>query len=219
MRVGLAEVDDDRPPLEPLHRAGDQVAPLILELVEEAVALGLADLLDDHLLGRLGRDPAELGGVHLDPVLGRVDRPGVAVDVDLDLGRIGIVLAGRRGERRLDPIEQDILGDILVAVDAVDDPDQIDAHSNSSEACHPFKPLDESRIATRRPGRKERRAAPGRTGGARSSCRDAIEQSNASLDLTLARGRPHGADRAQRTNQAPKEPNLPRHDWQGRPKA
>ena len=129
MRVGLAEVDDDRPALEPLHRAGDQVAALVLELVEEAVPLGLADLLDDHLLGRLGGDPAELGGVHLDAVLGRVDRPGVAVDVDLDLGRVGVVLAGRRGERRLDPIEQDILGDILVAVDAVDDPDQIDAHS------------------------------------------------------------------------------------------
>ena len=57
--VGLAEVDDDRAPLEPLDGAGDQVAALVLELVEEAVALGLADLLDDHLLGGLGGDPAE----------------------------------------------------------------------------------------------------------------------------------------------------------------
>ena len=77
-RVGLAQVDDDRPALEPLHRPGDQVAALVLELVEEAVPLGLADLLDDHLLGRLGGDPAQLGRVHLDPVLGRFDGPGVA---------------------------------------------------------------------------------------------------------------------------------------------
>src|SRR5205823_4109270 len=33
------------------------------------------------------------------------------------------------GERRLDPLEQDFLGDILVAMDAVHDPDQIDTHA------------------------------------------------------------------------------------------
>ena len=42
----------------------------------------------------------------------------------------GIVLACRGGECRLNPLEQNILGDILVAVDAVDDADQIDAHSS-----------------------------------------------------------------------------------------
>jgi len=52
---------------------------------------------------------------------------------------------------------------------------------------------------------KQRRAAPGRAGGARSSYRDAIEQSNASLDPSPAESaaRP---DRAQRTNQAPSQP-------------
>ena len=108
---------------------GDEVAALVLELVEEAVPLGLADLLDDHLLGRLGGDPPQLGGIHLDPVLGRIDGPGLAIDVDLDLGGVGVVLPGRGRERRLDPVEQDILGDILVAVNAVHDPDQINAHS------------------------------------------------------------------------------------------
>ena len=127
--VGLAQVDDDRAALEPLHRPGDQVAALVLEFVEEAVALGLADLLDDHLLGGLRGDPPQLGGVHLDPVLGGFDGTGLAVDVNLDLAGFRIVLAGRGGERRLNPVEQDILGDILVAVNTVDDADQIDAHS------------------------------------------------------------------------------------------
>ena len=73
MRVGLAQVDGDRAALEPLDGPGDEVAALVLEFVEEAVALGLANLLDDDLLGGLRGDPAEFGGVHLDAVLGRVD--------------------------------------------------------------------------------------------------------------------------------------------------
>ena len=127
--VGLAQVDDDRATLEPLHRPGDEVGTLVLEFVEEAVALGLADLLDDHLLGCLRRDSPQLRGIHLDPVLGGVDGTGLAIDVNLDIGSFRIVLAGRSRERRLNSVEQDILGDILVSVNTVHDPDQINAHS------------------------------------------------------------------------------------------
>ena len=55
------------------------------------------------------------------------------------------------------------------------------------------------------PTGKQRRAAPGRAGGARSSYRDAIEQSNASLDPSPAESAAQ-ADRAQETNQAPSQP-------------
>src|SRR5262245_11425203 len=68
--VGLAQIDYDGPPLEPLDRSGDQVAALILEFIVEAVPLGLADLLDDYLLGRLGGNPPQLGRVHLDAIFG-----------------------------------------------------------------------------------------------------------------------------------------------------
>ncbi len=129
-RVGLAQVDDDRATLEPLDRARDQVGPLILEFVEKTVALGLADLLDDDLLGRLRGDPAQLGRVHLEPVFGRLDRPRIGVDPHVDLRRFRIVLPRRRRECRLNPLEQNILRDILVAVDAIDDANQIDAHSS-----------------------------------------------------------------------------------------
>ena len=146
-RVGLAQVDDDRPALEPLHRPGHQVAALVLELVEEAVALGLADLLDDHLLGRLGGDPAQLGRIHLDAVLGGIDRAGIGIDADLDLGRLGIMFAGRGGEGRLDPFEKNILGDILIAVDTIDDADQIDAHSTPPRRAHSRRPAAVGRDA------------------------------------------------------------------------
>ena len=142
-RVGLAEVDGDGAPLEPLDGPGDEVAALVFELVEEAVALGLADLLDDDLLGRLGGDPAQQLGVHLLAVLDRLDLAGLGVDRDVDLVGVGVVLLGRRLQRRLDPLEQNILGDILVAVDAIDDADQIDAHASPPRRAGSVRESDE----------------------------------------------------------------------------
>ena len=55
----LAEVEDDRPRLDPVDGAGDQLALAAGELVEDDVALGLAEALEDDLLGGLGADPAE----------------------------------------------------------------------------------------------------------------------------------------------------------------
>ena len=55
----LADVEDDRPRLDPVDGAGHQLALAAGELVEDLVALDLADALEDDLLGRLGADPAE----------------------------------------------------------------------------------------------------------------------------------------------------------------
>ena len=82
----LAHVEDHRPRLDAVDRAGDELALAVGELVEHGVALGLAEALQDDLLGGLGADPAE----------------GVAVELlDLDeLARDGVGLvrcAPRRG--------------------------------------------------------------------------------------------------------------------------
>ena len=58
--LGPAEVDDDMAELDPLDDPGDDLADPVLELLILALALGVADLLEDHLLGGLGSDPAEL---------------------------------------------------------------------------------------------------------------------------------------------------------------
>ena len=55
----LADVEDDRAWLDPVDRAGDELALAAGELVEDLVALDLADALEDDLLGRLRADPAE----------------------------------------------------------------------------------------------------------------------------------------------------------------
>jgi hypothetical protein len=46
-----------------LHDAGDQLADAVLVLLEHHVALGLADALQDDLLGRLRRDAPKSSGV------------------------------------------------------------------------------------------------------------------------------------------------------------
>ncbi len=78
-RLAAAEVDDHVAVLDALHRAVDDLADAILVFVELAVALGLAHLLDDDLLGRLGGDAAE---IHRRQLLGdEVSDLGVGVPV------------------------------------------------------------------------------------------------------------------------------------------
>ena len=55
-----ADLDDEVAALEATHGAGDQLALAVLELVVDVLALGLAHALDDHLLGGLRGDAAEL---------------------------------------------------------------------------------------------------------------------------------------------------------------
>ena len=64
---------------------GDQLALAGLELGEDALGLGLADLLGHHLPGGLGGDPAEVLRLdHLVALLGD-DLAGRPVDVDEDV--------------------------------------------------------------------------------------------------------------------------------------
>ena len=60
---GFAEVEDDVHGLEALDGGVEDLAGAVVVLVEDGVALGLADLLEDDLLGHLGGDTAERGGV------------------------------------------------------------------------------------------------------------------------------------------------------------
>src|SRR5918993_537804 len=58
--LGAAEVDDDVAELDPLDDAGDDFVGAVLEFFILALALGVADLLEDDLLGGLSGDAAEL---------------------------------------------------------------------------------------------------------------------------------------------------------------
>src|SRR5580692_4371955 len=58
-RFRLADAYRCRSAIEPLYGPGDEVALECLVLIEDRVAFLLAEVLDDHLLGRLGGDAAQ----------------------------------------------------------------------------------------------------------------------------------------------------------------
>ena len=58
-------LEDDRARLDPVDRSGDQLPFPARELVEGDVPLGLAQALEDDLLGRLGVNSTERVGIHL----------------------------------------------------------------------------------------------------------------------------------------------------------
>src|SRR3989442_4947520 len=59
-RLEAAGLDDGAAALHALHRAGDQLVAARQEVVEDLLALGVADALQDHLLRRLRADAAKL---------------------------------------------------------------------------------------------------------------------------------------------------------------
>ncbi len=82
VRFGAAEVHENVAAVDLAHGAGDDDPHLVLVFLVDAVALGLADLLHENLLGRLHGVAAELveGDVHLDlaaRLRSLVDRLGV----------------------------------------------------------------------------------------------------------------------------------------------
>ena len=93
------EVDDDRALLEAADDPVHDLALAIAVLVEDVVALGVAQALDDHLLRGLGEDAAEVRGVEL--------------DADLVAGLdLGIVVAARLGDQDLGVRIRDLFDDL-----------------------------------------------------------------------------------------------------------
>ena len=61
-RLAAAQIDDDVAVFDPLDRRRNDLADAVLVLVVLALALGIAHLLDDDLLGVLRGDAAEIDG-------------------------------------------------------------------------------------------------------------------------------------------------------------
>src|SRR5690606_4612531 len=97
-RLAAAEIDDDVTIFDALDGAVDDLADAILVFLILPVALGLAHLLDNDLLGRLGGDTAEIHGRKL---LGN------------EIANLGVRIAlSRGGQRNLRGIVLDGLHDL-----------------------------------------------------------------------------------------------------------
>ena len=87
-----------------LDDAGDQLADAVAVLLEHHVALGLADPLQDHLLGGLRGDPAEVVG-----------RDVALLDLVLELGQARGSISGRLGDDHLAGLGVDAPLELAVA--------------------------------------------------------------------------------------------------------
>ena len=89
-----------------LDDAGDQLADAVAVLLEHHVALGLADPLEDHLLGGLGGDAAEVVGrdvALVDLVLGTASSFSGSISGVLGLAHLARLRVDRRCPRRCAP--------------------------------------------------------------------------------------------------------------------
>ena len=94
-------VDDHVAVFDPFHQAVDHLADAVLEFLVVSLAFGFPHLLDDHLLGRLRRDAAEVDG-----------RQGV--DQEVAELRVRLALAGRL-QVHLGDLAFHLVGDLQVA--------------------------------------------------------------------------------------------------------
>ncbi len=124
----LPRVTMAAPPSCRVHGAVDQVALHGGVFVEDRVALRLADLLDHHLLGALGGDAAQLGGVDALP------RPCVAWISPESRSMVTTTsvsspyfFCDRQLHRRLDAGEDDLAVDVLLVLHLIHDPQQVGA--------------------------------------------------------------------------------------------
>src|SRR5262249_30895136 len=143
-RLGLADADRGGAAVEAADHAGDQVALLGVVLVEDGGGLLLLEQLDDHLLGGLGGDAAQRLDVQRLFTAAGGDLAAVAVDGDVDVGFVFVVVVLVDGEadRLFDGGEDDLARDVLLAVDVVHTPQQLGAvdHDRSSDAAGRGRP-------------------------------------------------------------------------------
>ena len=107
----LAKLDQRVAVVRLLDDARDQLADAVLVLLEHHVALGLADALEDHLLGRLRGDAAEVAGGHV-PCLDLVLVGGQHLGVEL--GLLGLAQLARLGVDRLFLLVGGLLEELLL---------------------------------------------------------------------------------------------------------
>ena len=94
-------------------------------LVVECVSLGLADLLDHHLLcGLRPNSLRHLLGIQGNAVVASADSSVFPINLYQNLFVFAVVLLGSGNQRGLDTLEDDLLVDVLIAVDRVNDPQQ-----------------------------------------------------------------------------------------------
>src|SRR5262249_50814785 len=133
-RLGLAEGDDAGAAFVALNGTVHQVALHGRIFIEDGAALGLANLLDHHLLGGLSGDAAELRRVDDLFAAAGFDLARLAVDGHDHARLFAVLLLGGELDRGFEPFADDLARDVLVVVHLRAKPQNVGAlhHCSSS---------------------------------------------------------------------------------------
>ncbi len=122
-RLGIGEGHRGGASFVTLDHTRDHLPDLTFVLIVQSIPLGLANLLNDDLFGRLSADaPDRFLGIQRLTVQAAADRSRLAIDGHLDFLLFAVMLRGGGNQRLLNRLEDDLWIDVLVAVDRVDDP-------------------------------------------------------------------------------------------------
>ena len=120
--LDAAEVDDEVRALVTLDDARDERVHLLLELLEDAVALRLADLLEEDLLGVHRGEAAEIFGVDLLIGVESARLARLAIDLDANRLRLSELLLHCGEQSGFHAEEHDLLVDLFRSMNRVDEP-------------------------------------------------------------------------------------------------
>ena len=99
-----------------LNDARNHLADLFLEFVDQRIAFGFADLLNDYLLCRLSANSPDHLGIDHFAVTGPLQGTCFAVDRDHDVRLFAVLLSRSRNKRRLDRLKDVLRIDVLVSM-------------------------------------------------------------------------------------------------------
>ncbi len=119
-RFDVPQVDRGDAPVGLADNSADDVADLGAVFEQQGVPLGLFHLLNDHLFGGLSADPSDLVVAERFPFERRRDAAVVPVQLHLDVRVFAVLTLGRGLQGRLDRRENEVLVDVLLAVQRVD---------------------------------------------------------------------------------------------------
>ena len=127
--LGASQFDHQGAAFPPCGPPRDDLAFSLEILFVDAPALRLTNALNDHLLGRLRGDAAQIAHGHLLAVHDGGDVRRVRVDVYLHVFALGVGLSDSRKNRRFQVFEHRAPVDVLVASQRVDNSQQFLIHS------------------------------------------------------------------------------------------
>ena len=148
----LADADNRRSTFETNNRSADQFVLHVVKLVEDRIPFCFSKLLDHHLLGRLSRHSAknvsQFFRIEFLFIAFNSWLTVFAIDVNFQFEVFAEMLTSGREDRLFDPVEDNLLVDVFVAVQRVNDSENfVTVHFRPFETMSDRRTINSRRIS------------------------------------------------------------------------